>query len=76
MALGLVTVLIAGIVLSFSWFTDFPPTVLGAAWLVALVAAATDTVVGWHSARRSAVGFFASVKAALRELGHFIFFLF
>ena len=75
-ALGIVVLLSAGIVLSSSWFIDFPPTVLSAAWLVALVAAVTVTVVGWRGARRAGVGFFASIKAALRSLGQFIYFFF
>ena len=73
-ALGIVVLIGAGIVLSSSWFVDFPPTVLGAAWLVALVAMVTVTVVGWRGARRAGVGFLASIKAALRSLGQFILF--
>lgn len=70
---GLALVLLAasGLVLAFSWFTDYPASVLAVAWVVGIVALITAAASGWREGQRTGMGYTRSLGASMKSLGRF-----
>jgi hypothetical protein len=73
---GVTVLFAAGMVLALADVVDLPGPVVGAALLVAAVAAIAVVGWTWAESRRSGVGPIRSLGRSLRALGGFLFMLF
>lgn len=73
---ALVVLMLAGLVLAFSWAVEFPDSVLAAAWLVFGVAAALVVIATVRESRAAGAGFFRTLGRMFKEVGRFTFWFF